>query len=216
MAFIAQILLSDLPDDAALESRLMSFHYCQECMDEGDASYGWTPPSEPQPIPLPTIGQSIVNALGIAPLPMMAPWQDSHSYDVAIFSHTQNTEPDGLGILAESPLRAGAMNFSDPIPDYPASTDYPDDLANQLPEEFFLEESELDVIEGSKLGGWPTWMQDAQYPPGRDGKAMQFVAQIDHTLGGLNCAWGGGGCAYLFADLSDPKLPFGQLVIQTT
>jgi len=45
---------------------------------------------------------------------------------------------------------------------------------------------------------------------------MSFIAQIDHALGGINCAWGGGGCAYLFADLSDPKFPFGQLVIQTT
>lgn len=147
---------------------------------------------------------------------MMTPWQDSQSYDVSIFSNLEEINSDGLGIVADSPLQAGVMSFSDPVPDYPMPSDYPGDLADRLPEEFFFDESELDVVEGSKLGGWPTWMQDALYPPGRNGKAMRFIAQIDHALGGINCTWGGGGCAYLFADLSDPNLPIGQLVIQTT
>ncbi|MBK7976698.1 MAG: DUF1963 domain-containing protein [Deltaproteobacteria bacterium] len=70
-------------------------------------------------------------------------------------------------------------------------------------------------VKRSKLGGWPTWAQDAEWPECERCERMRFVAQLDWVIG-AEAPWGGGGYGYLF--VCSPGCPDrrGELVIQTT
>ncbi len=206
MAFIGQFLLSDVPGLEHLTSHLYSFHYCDECSLAGDMSFGWAPPeTSPQPIPFPSLKQRLLNLLGIAPIPTIEPWQDSQSYDITIFSGVDELESDGLGAAAESPVLPQALQTRR-VSEIPSDPDYPEDLPDPR---------EIVHVGVSKIGGWPTWVQDRQVPPANDGSPMELVAQLDYHLA-KDASWGGGGFAYLFLDVSSPGPPVGELVIQTT
>ena len=222
MEFVAQILLSDVPGFEHLRDHLYSFHYCRECMSAGRTSYGWMPVDEsPQPIPFPSIGQRLVSLFGIAPIPNIAPWLDSRSYNTTIFTHTNEIEPDALGCPADTLIVPKAFDFES-MNEVPLPDDYPEGLCDprdhtsfvDLPETGF-EIGNLLHCHSSKLGGWPTWLQNAHYPTGIRDSRMRLVAQLDHKLV-EHSAWGGGGFAYLFADLSSVYSPSAQLVVQTT
>lgn len=222
MAFIAQVRLADVPGLEHLASHLYSFHYCQQCALLGNMSFGWSERDDsPQPVPYPTLGQRVVSRLGIAPLPTCPAVQDSFGYDTSIFTSVDRLGPDSLGVVAESPVSPLELSRVR-VPEVPTAEDYPEDLDDPRDPLDFLEEetgefeiADLVHVYGSKLGGWPSWAQNRQYPPGVDGAPMQFIAQLDHRIAS-DLAWGGGGYAYLFADLSSSAAPCAQLVIQTT
>lgn len=222
MAFIAQIRLADVPGCERLLSHLYSFHYCHECTLAGDMSFGWTPPDQPsQPIPFPTIKQRLLNRLGISPIPTLPSWEDSQSYDTRIFSHVDDVPADKLGAIAESPLKPMLLNTV-PASEVPTPDDYPEGVHDPRdPMDSFKEPhndyeiGELIHVKSSKLGGWPSWVQDSQWPPGVSGAPMQFIAQLDSNIA-EDSSWGGGGFAFLFADLSSEERLWAQLVIQTT
>ncbi len=50
---------------------------------------------------------------------------------------------------------------------------------------------------GDKLGGWPDWIQDVEYPPcSTCEKPMQLVFQIDSTVN-VDYMWGDSGCGHI-------------------
>ncbi len=222
MAFVAQVLLCNVPGLERFGSHLYSFHYCQECTLAGDMSFGWSDPDDkPQPIPFPTIGQRVASHLGISRSPTYPAFHDSYGYDVSIFTSVDHIEPDHLGIVAESPiapLEVSTTRVSE-VPtaeDYPEGLDDPRDPLDSLDDDYAeFEIADLVHVWASKLGGWPSLAQDRRYPPGMDGAPMQFVAQLDHLIA-PGSSWAGGGYAYLFADFSSSQLASAQLVIQTT
>ena len=222
MAFIAQIRLSDVPGCEQLTSHLYSFHYCHECTLAGDMSFGWASHDQTsQPIPFPSMIQRLLNRLGISPIPTIPSWQDSQSYDTRIFSHVDEVAADELGAIADSPLTPQTLQTLR-VSEVPTPDDYPEnvrdprdpmDSSNQSSDDHEI--GELVHLNSSKLGGWPSWVQDSQWPSGVNGAPMQFIAQLDSNIA-EDSSWGGGGYAYLFADLSSEERLWAQLVIQTT
>jgi hypothetical protein len=165
--------------------------------------------------------QKLLNRLGISPIPTLPRWEDSQSYDISIFSHVEEESADKLGAIAESPLKPMTLNTL-PVSEVPTPDDYPEDVRdprdpmdsfNQPHDDYEI--GELIHLNSSKLGGWPSWVQDSQWPPGVNGTPMHFIAQLDSNIA-EDSSWGGGGFAFLFADLSSQEQLWGQLVIQTT
>ena len=66
-----------------------------------------------------------------------------------------------------------------------------------------------------KVGGWPSWVQNPEWPECPKSGRMMFVAQLDWDLG-RETSWGGGGYAYLFACPGSCRAQSAELVIQTT
>jgi hypothetical protein len=187
MSFVLQAWGPDISE--SWEGRtLVSFHYCQQCAYEGRMSWGWG-------------------------------FGRSDGYDVSIFD-IDSAEPDGLGLIAEPiceasfgtlprrqevPLPGDAgMRWRDPPEDYPSQ-------ANDLDENLY---DGLIHIPRSKVGGWPSWVQDPSWPLGGKWR-WQFVGQIDSRTG-RDASWAAGGYAYLFCRRSLTGRWHGELTIQTT
>jgi hypothetical protein len=151
-------------------------------------------------------------------------WNDADGntgYDASVFTEIDHVKPDDLGIVA-APLAGPSRVSLREVREVPL----PEDIGLQtsdLPEDFPQAEDEFDedVYPGmkhvvrSKLGGWPHWVQDPEWPPAVDGEQVVFVCQLDWALC-ERAAWGGGGYAYLFVETSRGKPPTGELTVQTT
>jgi hypothetical protein len=102
-------------------------------------------------------------------------------------------------------ILTGALPEPKPIPD----------LNNEGVYRVDFKEFTLGYGNRSRLGGPPTWVQDAEFPLNSSGEPLLFIAQIDWILG-QDYGWGGGGYAYLFADPSNRNPRHGELVVLTT
>ena len=162
--------------------RLLSFHYCLTC---ANMSYGWGD-------------------------------RNQSGYSVTI--HWTSERTDALGVASEFDLLPRAASFRDVV-----EVPLPEDIGinyDQLPEDYPTLEDDLDEnlypglqhVAKSKIGGWPTWVQEPQWPMGPS--KMEFVCQLDWLLE-EQLPWSGGGYAYLFANLLAQE-PRGELLIQVT
>jgi uncharacterized protein YwqG len=195
LAFYMQILLSDVPGWEA-DDGLLSFHYCDECMHDGNAAIGWSPPE--------TEGMEDV--------------AHPEASDLRFFPADARSN-DGMGVVTAAEIKAYGVALED-IEEIPGPGDLPESI--DLPDDFFGG-TDLDperpegfaFVARCKIGGWPAWDQDAQWPTCEHHGQMEFVAQIDHEVG-ADTYWGGGGHAFLFACPPGCIGRRAELVIQNT
>src|ERR1041385_8293909 len=164
MAFIAQVSLSDVP--GLNSSGLLSFHYCLECVYEGSMAFGH----------------------GF----------DGAGYRVDVFPSSQLVARDHLGQVAETVVPDCSVAFRGvieiPTPDDAGINwedlpfDYAENKTGDLDENVY---PGLVHVARSKVGGWPTWVQAAQWPDD-DPEAWMFVVQLDYEVG-EEVPWAGGG-----------------------
>lgn len=170
---------------AANDSALLSFHYCQECTWEGLLSTGWSD-------------------------------EENRGYDVSLLDLTVEAAPDGLGMVVESVFPAARVEFWERV-EVPQEADWTEaitELASEVPYDY-LEQNGLLCFSGCKVGGWPCWDQESEWPETRRGQRMVFVAQLDYELG-TQSAWGGGGHAYLFVTPPETRERKAELHLQFT
>ncbi len=195
MAFVAQIALHDVPGQEAHRG-LVSFHYCQHCVLEGNMAFG---------------GRRLVAGYDT---------YGGCGYDVRVLLDDLEA-PDERGSLEESPIPSKRVSLvrKREVPD---AQDFPRELDLLAPEDFPFLEHDFDENVGGglkhvrrcKVGGWPTWQQSSDWPVASDGKKTAFIGQIDWAVG-EQASWCNGGYAYLFLDLHASP-PVGELMIQTT
>ena len=197
MTFVAQINLSDCPDTSVRWHGLLSFHYCNECSFEGNMAFGWND-------------------------------NDTHNYDVGAFMDLTVTS-DGLGNVAKTSVtnRQVSLESVQEVQDW---EDMPDDLSKIIPDEVFdfvppdydpysLIPSDnlwpsVKHVQGTKIGGHPTWVQSAEWAPYSGGGRMKFVAQLDGLIG-EELTWPGG-AVYLFAERNKNGTFECEMLLQTT
>ncbi|WP_197528875.1 DUF1963 domain-containing protein [Aeoliella mucimassa] len=135
-------------------------------------------------------------------------------YSVQLFSDLECV-PDGLQVVAESRAPVAkvqrldgseTLNLFDIWETFPATQS----------QDFEMDDSILGLNEEcSKLGGWPSWYQNPEYPEDDDGSVMSFVGQLCGSESAKN-AWGCG-AVYLFVSEYDEDEPQqADMVIQTT
>ncbi len=186
-----QIAAKDVPGlSSQPQESLIVFHYCNQC-----SPFGW-------------------------------PYDDTYSlpgsYDVRLFQNVNNYPVDSFGILTESPLAASEVKLSE-VTEIPGSQDLPIEIGELAGDDYpcFSDDFSDDVFPGlkhvqrSKIGGWPSWVQNNDWPLDRNGEKMCFLCQIDYEHG-KNTLWGGGGYAYLFIENMELENPAGEMVIQDT
>ena len=190
MAFMSQVLLSDVPALSGMRNTLMSFHYCETCMVEGKMSHGWDDSS------------------------------GNRGYEVAILSETDKRVADGLGIVTESPVKPMSVMFREvvevPMPDdLDIIWDCPDDYPQGADD--FDENICPGVVNVAKpkVGGWPRWVQNCAWPPQADDERVGFVCQLD-WMTCQEAAWCLGGYAYLLVKIRDGQPTGGELALQST
>lgn len=194
---MAQFRLDDLPECSVFPNSLLSFHYCEECTLAGDMPFG---------------GHHFQTPDG--------PF-GSCGYDVRVLGNVNELPADGLGEARESPLPAHSAVL-ETAEEVPSVSDWTPEVEALAPDDYPLIEDDLDEdvypglvhVARSKVGGWPSWVQDGNWPVGNDGEKLLFVAQLDWELG-ENASWGGGGYAYLFV-VPNGREPRGEMIIQTT
>jgi hypothetical protein len=187
MSFLGQVLLQDVPGRQS-EKGLVSLHYCLKCSDQGQMSFGRG-------------GRY-------------------RGYAVTIFDDLA-AAPDGLGTRARSCLPALVASLSE-VEEFPGLHDCWE-LGIELPDAEIEGAGDLDEeiwpgvvhVARSKLGGWPSWDQDSQWPECSEGKRMGLVMQLDYELG-RHSPWAAGGHAFLFGCESACRAREADLVIQTT
>ena len=189
MAFMIQILLNDVPALEARNKSLLSFHYCTQCMYDGRMAWGFQD-------------------------------AENRGYDVRVIDSVESKEPDNLITLGEATLPPSAVTFSDFL-EVPSADDMSEKVRASLQDDYFQSgDFEENNYRGlihrplCKVGGWPSWVQSAEWPT-VGAKKMDFICQIDAAVGERS-AWGGGGFAYLFISPSEVSPKIGELFIQTT
>jgi len=191
MVFMAQFLLSDIPGMEQRTNQLLSFHYCQECMYEGNMSWGWDDEENRgyEVKVFDNISDLKHDKKGILAEPAL------DSYKVKFADKQEIPEMDDwtheLDKHCPDDYPQGEDDFDEHV--YPG----------------------LIHVARSKLGGWPTWVQHPLWPSCSEKQRMEFAGQIDWILG-ENTSWGGGGYAYLFVCPQSCKITKGELVILTT
>jgi len=193
MTFMNQIRLQDVPIVGENFDGLALFHYCMECTYSGNMSFGFDDPF------------------------------GNRGYDVRVFRGEilEDLKPDGLGIVAEEILPSYSVTFSEGL-EIPRIEDMGEDIDDVIPEDYPQGKDDFDEniypgfihVRRTKIGGWPSWVQDAQWPI-VNGVKMTFIGQIDWEIG-VNAPWCSGGYAYLFVNLIDDKAWKGELVIEDT
>ena len=194
MTFMMQISIQDVPGLPKGASGLLSFHYCMECSYEGRTSFGCHDPGKDK------------------------------SYDVRIFMRNtlESSTIDKKGIVSKEILTSSAVDFhdGDEIPEL--LSDFRSEFEAILPDDYLQLDDDFDEhvcpglihVPRIKLGGWPSWVQDSEWPMSGD-KKMDFVGQIDWQIG-ESAPWANGGYAYLFAHFGNDQPHVGELVIQTS
>ena len=185
MAFIAQVKLADVPFLHDVAA-LLSFHYCDACTLEGRMPWGKSAPGE--------------------------------GYALDIFEDL-GAPSDGLGTVTSSPLPASQVTLSE-VGEVPALEDY---WALKIEPPPLTAKSDFDEnvspglihVSRSKLGGWPSWVQSAEWPVCADGRPMLLAFQLDSSVGEFS-AWAAGGYAYVFTCPMACDRREAQLVIQTS
>jgi hypothetical protein len=188
MSFIAQVLLTDVPNLEKYSDHLLCFHYCDECSREGKMSFGFGGPNpggydvtihgataQTSPDGLGLVAESIVDACSVS-------FRDVE--EVPGYSDTCV-----LFIKRPEDYPGGKSDFDEEI--YPG----------------------LIHVARSKLGGWPSWAQGAGWPRDHPQKWLTFVLQLDWQL----CSrtpWCNGGYSHLFVKPDKQGCLKGELVVQ--
>jgi uncharacterized protein YwqG len=173
MAFVAQILLSDVPLNDMPENALLSFHYCDRCSQDGGTSFGCFD-TENRGYDL-----TILYDVDKAKVDMKGLTAPSITKSYSISFRDVEEVP---GMLAED---AGIKHDNLPI-DFPQGH-------GDLEEDIY---PGLKHISNSKIGGWPSWVQYPEWPS-NSGKRYKFLGQLDWKLFD-GAPWCTGGYAYLF------------------
>ncbi len=191
MSFVAQILLSDVPLDGMPENSLLSFHYCDQCTQEGRMAFGCfdTENRGYDLRVLHDVDKAQADMKGLS-VPSM-----TKSYSIS-FRDVEEV-PGGL---AED---AGIKHDNMPINFPQGHGDFDEDIYPGLKHIF-----------NSKIGGWPSW---AQYPewPLHNGKRYRFLGQLDWKLF-EGAPWCTGGYAYLFVVEEENGKLKAEMSIQVT
>lgn len=192
MSFVLQVQLQDVPGFDARDNAdtLIYFHYCIECSDAGNMSFGWDD----------SRGKS--------------------GYDVSIIKNIHSLTSDGLGLVCRQIVEPHSVILREVVeiptledlwmllPDLP--DDYPqgkDDLdENVYPG--------LIHVHKRKLGGWPSWVQHPNPPTTESGERVYFIGQLDWWLC-ANSPWCTG-YVYLFLKSTNDHELNGDIVLQTT
>jgi hypothetical protein len=227
MDFVAQVCLADVPSWKH-DSGLLSFHYCKQCMGEGNMAWGWEDDDKRYDVSVFDLTQSRdSDGLGIVgmlndtsymvrfydyaiPVGLQeasTEWYkdadpedalDQQEYDEQMRHDFILRQEHGL-ILVGTPPK--------PLP--------PPDISNEDVYRVDWKEFALGYGNRSRIGGPPSWVQNAEFPLNPSGDPMLFIAQIDWVLG-HEYGWGGGGYAYLFVDPGNHHPRHGELVVLTT
>ncbi len=190
MNFIAQILLSDIPLPDMPENTLLSFHYCDECTSEGQMAWGFFD-------------------------------SENKGYDLSLLYDIDKLQKDNKGLAALSLTKCYKVSFRD-IEEVPgglaedANIEFVD-----LPKDFPQGKDDFDEdiypglkhVKKSKIGGWPSWVQNPEWPKKKE--RYTFIGQLDWWLFD-GCPWCSGGYAYLFITGEDKTKLKAELVIQVT
>lgn len=179
MSFIAQINLSDLPNQNEAMSGLFSFHYCIECQHEGNMAFGWYYEKNKNYDVRVFQYLNVENdGLGIVSGPIIP----SRIVKLEKIEEIPN--------INDLPLNVNEM-----IPDEFFEFEPPDyDPYKLIPGDTVW--PNMKHVHGSKIGGHPTWVQDPKWPTTPDGKRMKFIAQLDGIIG-EGASWPNG-TAFLF------------------
>jgi len=154
-------------------------------------------------------------------------WSDPHkAYSVRVIEHADRCKPDELGVLAEDLLGPHSIEFDDYL-EIPNIDDLESDSeSGEFQDSFdmnrwFYDESvnvfmydRFKHFNRSKLGGYPSWLQRAEWPINSKGERMSFVGQLDDSVGEVS-PWAAGGFVYFFVDTSAEYL-VGEMCIQTS
>jgi uncharacterized protein YwqG len=193
MSFMGQFLLSDVPNFESHTDSLVSFHYCQECSYDGTMSFGWDDT------------------------------ENKSGYDISILTSVSSKKSDNLGTVAEVVIKPYSVTLQK-VMEIPGISDLLDICPEDLPEEYPQGEDDLDEkvfpglihVSKRKLGGWPSWVQDAYPPAIADNEQLHFLGQLDWWLCD-RATWASGGYAYLFIISSkDGEILRIELSLQTT
>jgi uncharacterized protein YwqG len=191
MNFVAQILLSDVPLPDMPANALLSFHYCNECTENGRMSFGCFD-EENRGYDL-TILYDVHKAKADMK-GLLAP-SLTKSYDIS-FRDLEEV-PGGLCNDAD-------IEWANLPKDFPqGKDDFDEDIYPGLKH-----------VSNSKIGGWPNWVQHPEWPL-NNGEPYAFIGQLDWQLF-EELPWCAGGYAYLFVAEDDDGRLKAELVIQVT
>lgn len=207
MSFAAQFLTTEVPSLSVFPPMLLSFHYCLECAWAGNMSFG----------------ESYTGSYDDSSLNL--------GYDISFFTDLSKVTPDDIGVI-DPCLTEDVQRLSSPLVDSPIYDDIEalidvasyditrasaavNGLSAIYPGELDLSEVDSRGVHypGSKLGGWPSWVQYCEYPKTLNGNPMTFIAQLDGDVGDVPWV---NGYVYLFAYQDVYGVYKGTFVMQTT
>jgi len=143
-------------------------------------------------------------------------WEDAgHQlrYRLSLFRDLERTSVDGLGIVGESRIAAQKAEYAPG-----RETLGIEDIWERFPETRgpggIPASAEFVHEERTKIGGWPSWVQQPVRPQDEMGNQMDFVGQLD-LYACPDSAWCTG-YAYLFASPPAEDEQEAELIIQTT
>lgn len=224
MGFVAQIRLADVPGWES-DPDLLSFHYCYECMWDGDMAFGWgytasqsyaitllNPTEQGETDGLGSIGVTDHRPYAVAfydyCLPIRRPEHDEAWYATLAQDDPEDAEATRERIeekIQSFTLReryglvySGELPSPIPLPDISYEGVYRLGWA-----EFALGSGSR-----SRLGGPPQWMQSPVFPTNAAGEPLLFVAQLDWVMANHSF--------YLFASPSIHNPRMGEMVFQST
>jgi uncharacterized protein YwqG len=183
MRLLLQLDMSILPAkcDSPLRKGLLQLFYCSR--DDGSCET-WQPFSGAQAIIVsPDTGVETSAPDGGAPFEkaFITDWEEFEDTP-----HPEEHEP--LGIHYDYDFRAGLVDVT---------CSNPATRLTRLSTELDVAELISNARTGDKLGGWPHWIQSAEYPSCPDCKSpMQLLMQID-SEDNLPYMFGDTGCAHL-------------------
>lgn len=191
MNFIAQILLSDVPLPNMPENALLSFHYCDQCTQEGRTSYGFFDIENKE------YNLSVFYGIDKLKNDTRGLLASSLTKSYKVSFRDVEEVPGGLAADAN-------IEHVDLPKDFPqGKNDFDEDIYPGLKH-----------VSRSKIGGWPSWVQFPEWPV-EEGKKYTFLGQLDWMLFN-GCPWCIGGYAYLFIIGEDKSKLKADLLIQVT
>jgi uncharacterized protein YwqG len=195
MSFIAQINLSDLPQNESNILGLVSFHYCIQCQYEGNMAFGWNH-EENKNYDIRVFSDLNIQVDGKpqAGEPIL-PEQVADFEKVLEIPDVNDLPLDVSEIVPDE-------FFDFTPPDYDQFSFIPSDIVWP----------NLKHVHGTKIGGHPTWVQDPEWPPGTMDGRMKFVAQLDGLVGEI-ASWADG-AAFLFIDKDEKGKLIAEMGLQ--
>ena len=223
MSFLGQIRLSDVPGFPSDSKKLLSFHYCTQCVYDGEMPFGWDNEG---------VGGVSDTSFG-----------NTTGYDLTIFDMTESDQPDGLGTISEDIYGAYTVEFVDredapsldeelsipELPDIPewarleylerlhkgqcVDIDEDDEDEDEDEEEDTLGSFTTEGWQRFKLGGWPEWCQSSYWPVLHPDEEVQFVGQLGPITGEEPWCCG---VIYLFMPKDQANGGGARMVIQTS